>query len=78
MLGKCDWCGQNDLLGWESVIICKECALKYVESQTTAVQQLKAEIAALAKRLYTFMDDLDYSGKELSDILAKMRQLSAI
>jgi septal ring factor EnvC (AmiA/AmiB activator) len=44
----------------------------------TDVQQLKAEIAALAKRLYTFMDDLDYSGKELSDILAKMRQLSAV
>ena len=50
---------------------------KAIESQTTAVQQLKAEIASYADRLF----ELSRGGGELMPVMGvvnKLRQLSAV
>lgn len=52
--------------------------LEAAESQTTAVQQLKAEIAALATELQDFNDRRISSYGRVTEIVDKMRQLSAV
>jgi len=53
------------------------CAYKSAELATTANQQLKAEIAALANQLELIPGTGFMVGKRV-DVLAKMRQLSAV
>jgi hypothetical protein len=47
-------------------------------TQPTDVQQLQAKIAALTIRLETYVRDACLEDKEVFDIAAKMRQLSAM
>ena len=55
----------------------KEMCLNFQGAQTNSLQQLKAEIAALANELSHFSRIDLYEG-ELHNIVAKMRQLSAV
>ena len=53
------------------------CFRQAIESQTTAVQQLKAEIAAFANELSEYyIKDCDVAN--VKDLVERMRQLSAV
>ena len=52
--------------------------LEAAESQTTAVQQLKAEIAAFIPRVLDFNLEDDFDNQDRDELVAKMRQLSAV
>ena len=58
--------------------VCEECATKKSCTQPTDVQQLKAEIAALAMELQDFNDRRISAFGRVTEIVAKMRQLSAV
>ena len=54
------------------------CAQKKAEESANSLQQLKAEIAALATELQDFNDRQISAFGRVTEIVAKMRQLSAV
>jgi hypothetical protein len=60
------------------VAITKNAALDTAEQNRNSLQQLKAEIAALATELQDFNDRRIRSYGRVTEIVAKMRQLSAV
>ena len=72
----CDKCGK---LSDRYIILCPTCATgNTVGTQPTDVQQLKAEIAALANELDYFNFHRISKFGAVDEIVAKMRQLSAV
>ena len=63
---------------WEALTDLDKCAPKTVVENCHSLQQLKAEIAALATELQDFNDRRISSYGRVTEIVAKMRQLSAI
>ena len=72
-----EYCGNCDRKTMRQTEPCQICTPKNVDSQKSDVQQLKAEIAALANELELIPGTGFMVGKRV-DVLAKMRQLSAI
>jgi len=68
----CERCGKIDLLGYEMINMCKPCA-----TGNTDVQQLMAEVAALADKLHFAYEAADMDYKTIADSIEKLRQLSA-
>lgn len=71
----CKKCGEHN----QAIVLrCRNCASESLESQTTAVQQLKAEIASLVVKFDRCIRDERDRGFYFSDVVEELRQLSAV
>ena len=62
---------------WEALTDLDKCAPKPVVENCHSLQQLKAEIAALATQIESCLGRIP-SGDKVFSLIAKMRQLSAV
>ena len=70
-------CKEHGFCQHTSMWVCDQCAPKISGTQSTDVQQLKAEIAALATEIESCLGRIP-SGDKVFSLIAKMRQLSAV